>query len=185
MSKSTVSFLLLLVGALPWVTADAEDGQAEYLFVKSANSIAFDNDTLALKQVSPTVVFFSDRPKRIAGHLTLDGFLVLWDEGEDSFAEDPPNATLSIIDGGEVQTVVMELKNPRLQKDTLLYDVRILEGDAPASGGTSSLFIDGVLGGAGRGAALGAVGGAIAGDAGKGAAIGAGVGAAGALLRGN
>ncbi|TDQ82988.1 OmpA family protein [Dongia mobilis] len=42
-----------------------------------------------------------------------------------------------------------------------------------------------ILGGAARGAALGAVGGAIAGDAGKGAAIGAGVGATAGLIRKN
>jgi hypothetical protein len=42
-----------------------------------------------------------------------------------------------------------------------------------------------VLGGAARGAAIGAVGGAIAGDAGKGAAIGAGMGATAGLLRKN
>ncbi len=42
-----------------------------------------------------------------------------------------------------------------------------------------------VLGGAARGAAIGAVGGAIAGDAGNGAAIGAGMGATAGLLRKN
>jgi len=40
-----------------------------------------------------------------------------------------------------------------------------------------------LLGGAGRGAALGAVGGAIAGDAGKGAAIGAAAGGMASVLR--
>ncbi len=42
-----------------------------------------------------------------------------------------------------------------------------------------------VIGGAARGAAIGAVGGAIAGDAGKGAAIGAGMGATAGLIRKN
>jgi hypothetical protein len=42
-----------------------------------------------------------------------------------------------------------------------------------------------VVGGAARGAAIGAVGGAIAGDAGKGAAIGAGMGATAGLIRKN
>lgn len=42
-----------------------------------------------------------------------------------------------------------------------------------------------VLGGAARGAAIGAVGGAIAGDAGKGAAIGAAMGGTAGLLRRN
>ncbi len=40
-----------------------------------------------------------------------------------------------------------------------------------------------VVGGAAKGAALGAIGGAIAGDAGKGAAIGAGVGGAGGMMK--
>lgn len=49
-------------------------------------------------------------------------------------------------------------------------------GTAQARGGE-------VVGGAARGAALGAIGGAIAGDAGKGAAIGAAVGGGGGFLR--
>ncbi len=55
---------------------------------------------------------------------------------------------------------------------------------APAYYGNSSSGAP-VLGGAARGAAIGAVGGAIAGDAGKGAAIGAGMGATAGLLRKN
>lgn len=55
---------------------------------------------------------------------------------------------------------------------------------APAYYGQSSSGAP-VLGGAARGAAIGAVGGAIAGDAGKGAAIGAGMGATAGLLNKN
>ena len=56
-----------------------------------------------------------------------------------------------------------------------------MEGELPATGGTSSLFIDDLFTesekkGAGRGAVTGAIFGAAAGDVGAGAAIGAGIG---------
>lgn len=44
---------------------------ADYLFVQSAKSMAFDHGTnkLTLVSVSPATVFFSDRPERVAGKL--------------------------------------------------------------------------------------------------------------------
>jgi hypothetical protein len=161
------------------------------LFVQSAKGISYDSvaNTLTLEPVSPVVIFFSDRPYRIAGHVLLPAFLQMWDEGADSFKKDPPNASLSVLDGGQVTSAIIEIANPQLSNDRLTYQVvNVLEGDLSSSGGVSSLFIDGLLqpgglrGGA-RGAAGGAIIGAIAGDAGKGAAIGAGVGVIGGALR--
>jgi hypothetical protein len=44
---------------------------------------------LTLKGVSPTTLFFSDRPVRIAGHFhTKQEFLPLWVEGKDSFLKE-------------------------------------------------------------------------------------------------
>jgi hypothetical protein len=42
----------------------------------------------------------------------------------------------------KITDVVVTLLNPRLDGQNLTYDVRILDGDMPASGGESSLFID-------------------------------------------
>ncbi len=160
----------------------------ELLFVQSAEGVVFEGKTLTLKGVSPAVLFFGARPKRVAGHVALPGFLDAWDEGKDSFAEDPPNAALSIVGDGIVTSVVVEIANPQLQGDELSYDiVQVLEGELPATGGTSSLFIDDLFTesekkGAGRGAAVGAIFGAATGDMGKGAAIGAGIGLVGNMV---
>ena len=64
-----------------------------------------------------------------------------WAKGQDNFAADPPNATWSILTGPEPQEIVV-LKNPRLQKNNLIYDVEVLDGKKTAMGGASSLFID-------------------------------------------
>ena len=125
----------------------AQPNPPELLFVQSAEGVVFEGETLTLKGVSPAVLFFRDRPQRVAGHVALPGFLKAWDEGKDSFADDPPNAALSIVGNGQVSNLVVEISNPQLQGDELTYNVRVLEGEPPATGGTSSLFIDGLFSG--------------------------------------
>jgi hypothetical protein len=122
--------------------AQEEPKEPEFMFVQTALGAAFVDGTLTLQGISPTTVFFSDRPDRIAGHgLTLE-FISEWDEGEGSFASDPPNASLSMLVEGEMVTVVAELTNPRLEGDDLLYDVEVLEGNMPAQAEGAALFID-------------------------------------------
>ena len=117
-------------------------GKVTLLFVQNAQGAALDNGKLTLKGIAPATIFFSDRPQRIAGHLTTKDFVPFWSEGKDSFAANPPNATLSVLGEGEVNDVVVELRNPQLAGDTLAYDIRVLEGQMPARGGVCSLFID-------------------------------------------
>ena len=155
--------MAILASITPAFAQPTATTPTELLFVQNADAVVFENGTLTLKGVSPAVIFFSDRPQRVAGHVILEGFLKAWDEGADSFADDPPNAALSIVGEGEVTSVVIEIANPQLQGDKLSYEVvQVLEGELPATGGTSSLFIDNLfsdseLRGAGRGAAVGAI----------------------------
>lgn len=116
--------------------------QVQLMFVQTAKEVTFEGNKLTLKGISPSTIYFSDRPQRIAGHMTVPGFLKEWDAGKDSFAKDPPNATLSIFNDNGVQDVVVEIMNPVLNGQDLSYDVRVLEGNPPAKGGLSSLFID-------------------------------------------
>jgi hypothetical protein len=99
---------------------------------------------LVLKGLSPTTLYFSDRPARIAGHYRNAEYLDFWRGGADSFLKDPPNATLSAFEPGkdELVDVVMTLRNPRLRGDELTYDIKIIEGKLPQSVGPVSLFID-------------------------------------------
>lgn len=116
--------------------------EIEALFVQTAQSIAYHNGKLTLSGLGPTTLFFSDRPDRVTGHITSEEFVGSWDKGKDSFASNPPNAALSIFHTDGVSDVVVELMQPELMNDQLTYTVEILDGEMPASGGPSSLFID-------------------------------------------
>jgi hypothetical protein len=116
--------------------------KAQFLFVQNAEGVAYTDGVLTLKGVSPITTVFSDRPDRIAGHMATDSFVPFWGEGEDSFKSDPPNATLSVLEGGDMENMVLELRNPRLAGRDLSYEVKVLEGQPPASAGPASLFID-------------------------------------------
>jgi len=115
---------------------------ADFLFVQNARSITYADGKLTLKGVNPATVMFADRPVRLASHMTTAKFVPFWGEGSDSFLKDPPNATLSFLEGEELADVVMTLRDPVLAGDDLSYQVKVLEGDIPASAGLASLFID-------------------------------------------
>jgi len=119
---------------------------AELLFVQSAESVALsaDGKKVTLKGLSPTTLFFSDRPVRIAGHYRTDEYLEFWKKGPDSFLKDPPNATLSVFEKGkeEMSDVVVTLRNPVVSGNEITYDVTVISGTLPKGGGPASLFID-------------------------------------------
>jgi hypothetical protein len=119
---------------------------AQLLFVQNAAGVEIDaaGRTLTLKGVSPTTLFFSDRPVRIAGHYRTEEYLQFWKAGPDSFLKDPPNATLSVFEKGkdELSDVVVTLRNPRVSGNDLSYEVVVISGTLPRGGGPASLFID-------------------------------------------
>jgi hypothetical protein len=120
----------------------AQATEIEALFVQSAAGMAYENGRLILSGIAPTTLLFADRPQRVTGHVPTEEFLDSWGEGDDSFAADPPNAVLSTFSKDEVTDVVVVLQNPVLDGDRFSYQVEILDGEMPASGGPSSLFID-------------------------------------------
>jgi hypothetical protein len=190
-ARFTEAIAISVEKAKPEDVAAFDASGVTLLFVQNAQGISYDKrkKTLTLEGVNPSVTFFSDRPYRIAGHVLIPGFIQLWDEGGDSFKDDPPNANISILEGGKVKSAVVEIADPQFKNNQLTYKVvKVLDGDLPSSGGTCSLFIDGLFdGGAVGGGAKGAIGGAligaISGNAGRGAAIGAGVGIVGGSIR--
>ena len=120
-----------------------ESETVELLFVQDAKGMSYDGETLTMEDADPYTLFFSDRPERIAGHLTIEAFLEEVSKGADSFAEDPPNATLVVFDGDKLHQVVLELPTkPQYRDGDLLFAVLVIEGIIPESGGASTLFID-------------------------------------------
>ncbi|MEQ9617567.1 MAG: hypothetical protein RIG61_00140 [Deltaproteobacteria bacterium] len=130
----------LLASANPVINeADAP----KFLFTMGAKSGSYKDGKLTLNDV-PLVVYFSDRPHRISGMLSLEVFAQGWGQGPDSFKADPPNATLSIMGKDGANNVVVEISDPNadVMKGSITFNVRVLEGEIPVSFGTATLFVD-------------------------------------------
>jgi hypothetical protein len=135
--------LVPLKATLGQSTSETTD-RADFLFVQTAKTMSFDPATkkLTLSGISPVTLFFSDRPKRIAGNMTTEAFVPFWSTGSDSFLSDPPNADLSILEGNTLRQIVVVLQEPVLEGDSLTYTIEVVDGDMPTSGNNASVFID-------------------------------------------
>ena len=127
----------------PAETAKAAGKDASWLVIQTAQSAKFDGTTLTLSGVNPSVIMFTDRPARAAEAMQTSTFVAGWDKGgAKSFKSDPPNAALTSIVDGKLQTATVELSEPRLDGTTLTFKVRVIGGAVPTAGKTTSLFID-------------------------------------------
>jgi hypothetical protein len=152
---------LMLAAAAPlstvFSTATAAESKVQLMFVQSAESLKADGKTLRLVNVSPQTVWFTDRPVRQAGHLTMASYLKEWTSaaGPMNFSKSPPNATLSVYQPGKDDNTltVVEISQPVVDGKDLVYQYKLIEGKVPTTGGATSLFIDwiGVGGGVGPG----------------------------------
>jgi len=120
---------------------DGADGDAEFLMVQSAHAAKLENGVLRLDGVSPSTMYFSDRPDRIVGHLPTERFVDYWNDGE-TFNEVPPNAALSLLGTEAVEDVVVVLKSMRVEGHDAVYEVEVLEGPESIEGGANAFFID-------------------------------------------
>ncbi|NGO51067.1 hypothetical protein [Allomesorhizobium camelthorni] len=114
------------------------------LIVLNSGGAKLADGQLVLSGISTNSIVFADRPVRAAGHVLTTHLLEEWATGEDSFAKDPPNATVSVLDkaGGSVADVVVTLRSPKLEGDTLTFAVDVLEGSLDGADGPASTFID-------------------------------------------
>jgi hypothetical protein len=151
----------LLAGAVvPIPVARAADAPKPMLmFVQVAESMTADTKakTVRLVNVSPSTIFFADRPVRLAGHVRLPDYLEEWTPkaGKDNFAKDPPNATISVYEPGarDNSVAVIKITNPQMQGRDLVYSYTLIDGKLPAKGEQTTIFIDeiGIGGGVGVG----------------------------------
>ena len=67
--------LYVLVGALA-MSGCGKSGEKihepAFLLVQSSQGFSYDGDRLTVHGTSPTTTYFSDRPDRIAGHMSLE-----------------------------------------------------------------------------------------------------------------
>ncbi len=127
-----------------WIMSDTETQLIEEMFVQLATGVTTSKESLTLVGVSPSTLYFSDRPERVVGHMTTEQFVEEWNEGADSFASDPPNAVLSFVEAGAdtPSDVVVVLREPTIGDESLSYAIEVLDGDLPGEAGPCTLFID-------------------------------------------
>lgn len=107
-----------------------------FLYVLNATEGTQDGEDLVLEGV-PSALYFSDRPSRLAGHMTLKQFVKEWNKEElDKMA---PQATLSLTEGDSTS---FELKDPSVEGTTITFKAKKLKGDVPSSFKSCALFID-------------------------------------------
>ena len=123
---------------------EQELAEIQAMFVQVAREMATEGDRVKFFGLAPATLFFSDRPKHVVGHLSAKQFVDEWDKGENSFADDPPNAVISFLDenGTRPEDAIVVLKEPRLDGTSITYTVEILEGSLPAQAESVSIFID-------------------------------------------
>ena len=90
----------------------AKDAMIPSLAVINARGASLQGTTLTMTGVSPNAIVFADRPFRAAGHVLTQHFLKEWDEGSDSFAKDPPNATVSVLAADDRPAAVAARREP-------------------------------------------------------------------------
>lgn len=114
------------------------------LFVQSASAFSSAEGEITLHGVANATVYFSDVPRREAGHIASAHFLDFWSGDKARFVVEPPHAVLSFLEGeaGAPADVVLVLHEPHLANDELTYRVEVLNGTLPLAGGPCSLFVD-------------------------------------------
>ena len=118
--------------------------EIEAMFVQCAHGMTTSDGTVTFQGPAHSTLFFADRPQRVVGHMHTSKFVNEWGDGENSFAEDPPNAVLSFLEEGDAvpEEVTLTIRDPKFDWDTLNYTVDVLDGTLPDKAGPCSLFID-------------------------------------------
>ena len=109
-----------------------------FLFVQNADGGTLTESALMLTGVSPQTGWFTDRPNRYAGQVTTENFVAYWDEGENFFAHDPPDANVTCEVDGTVKNYVVELTEPRFDGVNLSYAVDLIGDESLSSALTCS-----------------------------------------------
>ncbi len=69
--------------------------------------------TMPIRTAKQPVIWFTDRPARDAGTLSMRNFVGLWSEkGTDTFATDPPNVAIVYTSGDKQKTLIATMTSP-------------------------------------------------------------------------
>ena len=72
--KNIFAIILLFFTVQNVYAQGQEIDEMNFLFVQTAENVTYKDGLLTFKQISPTTLFFTDRPDRLAGHMTTTDF---------------------------------------------------------------------------------------------------------------
>ncbi len=110
---------------------------------------------LQFNPVKQQVIYFSDRPKRITGSISVAKFLSIWSTGQDSLKADHPNGSIGVL-SSELQTTnavaygALVISHPSYDaaSNTLSFTIKPLKGSlSEEKMKYLTIFIDSVFGG--------------------------------------
>ncbi len=126
-------------------SSSSQKGKPSYLFVILSNYGKIQQASDGTYQLTldhgdvEKVLAFSNRPYRLVQHETGEALKTMWSQGSNSFAQDPPNAT--VIINQQLQTIV--LLNMNVVGDQTVFTIR---ADGPQSlveaSGSTQVFVD-------------------------------------------
>ncbi len=120
------------------------EAQEEWLFVHTAESAQILNATTIVMPLADDIFAFTDRPYRKSYHMTGRHYADLWThKGENCFQDDPPNAVLTWVDGGESKEIEVVITQAVLDSTTITYTIWDDSGIITEDIVHPSLFVDG------------------------------------------
>ncbi|MDC0908677.1 DUF1566 domain-containing protein [Flavobacteriales bacterium] len=120
------------------------EAQEEWLFVHTAESAKILNTTTIVMPLVDDIFAFTDRPYRKSYHMTGQHYAELWiHQGENCFQDDPPNAVLTWVDGGESKEIEVVITHAVLDSTSITYTIWDDSGIIIEDIVHPSLFVDG------------------------------------------
>ncbi len=112
------------------------------MFMQTATSTTYKDSKLTLS--SPSTVYFGDKPAPMAGHMSNQSFVKLWDSHKEAMEKNPPKAIMQCFgsDTGKAEHMEVTLENPRMENANLVYDVNAVNGTLPAKATQVAFFIE-------------------------------------------
>ena len=123
--------LLLLLGfsSLSFATVDSVlffQSSTDATITKGTTKNTF---TITLNHPSDYVSYFTDRPVRKAGVISLSRFLSLWTDKnvKNNFSQNPPNVAINmVLEQGKEQNAVVEIAKPSFINNVISYQISTL-----------------------------------------------------------
>lgn len=143
--KKSILILTLILG-ISALTASAQDhvtsgsDSLEYLFVITGDTGTYEDGKLTLDG-TPIIVFNYLGSTREVGHFLVGTFIEIWDKNSSAYNASPPSGTLSVLSEKGSGNAVIAVSSPSATLSSITFDVKVLEGEVPASFNASSFFL--------------------------------------------